>query len=101
MTEKLNKEQVYTALFMNLVMSFQTAAMQQMGKMVNPITDKVERDMDQVRMTIDMLDMLKAKTKNNLGEYEENYLNNVISELKLNYVDESKKKATEEDKKSD
>ncbi len=95
MTEKLDKEQIYTALFMNLVMSFQTAAMQQMGKMVNPVTDKTEKDLEQARMTIDMLDMLKEKTKNNLSDYETKYLTGVISEVKMNYVDARKKKPPE------
>ena len=79
------------ALFFNLVMMFHSAAMQQMGKLKNPMTDAIERDMEQARLSIDMLDMLLAKTSGNLGEDESKFLGHVISELKLNYVDEVNK----------
>jgi hypothetical protein len=88
------KEQLMSALFMNLAMSFRAAAMQQMGKLKNPQTDKIERDMTQARLSIDMLDMLEAKTKNNLTENEKKFLEHVVSELKLNFVEEMKKDTT-------
>jgi len=86
-----DKEKMQSALFFNLVMMFHSAAMQQMGKLKNPMTDKVERDMEQAKMSIDMLDMLSAKSKGNLSEEEAQFLAHLISELKLNYVDEVNK----------
>jgi hypothetical protein len=80
-----------TALFMGLVLMFHTAAMQHMGKVKNPLTDKVERDLDQAQFAIDTLDVLAAKTKGNLADEEQRLLTNVIRELKLNYVDELSK----------
>ncbi|MDZ7339206.1 MAG: DUF1844 domain-containing protein [candidate division KSB1 bacterium] len=91
MGEQFTREQMFDALFMNLVMMFHTAAMQHMGKLKNPLTDKIERDLLQAQMSIDMLDMLKAKTKGNLSDEETRFLDRVISELKLNYVDEAEK----------
>lgn len=88
----------HAALLFNLVMMFHSAAMQQMGKLKNPMTDAIERDMEQARLSIDMLDMLQAKTAGNLGEDESKFIGHVISELKLNYVDEvnkDKQKAAE------
>jgi hypothetical protein len=82
-------------LFTQLVLMFHTAAMQHMGKLKNPITDKIERDLDQAQASIDMLDMLKEKGKGNLTTDEERFLNGILQELKLNYVDEvSKDKAS-------
>lgn len=81
----------HTALLFNLVMMFQSAALQQMGKLKNPISDAIERDMEQARLSIDMLDMLLAKTAGNLSEDEGKFLSHIISELKLNYVDEVNK----------
>ncbi|HOT97878.1 MAG TPA: DUF1844 domain-containing protein [bacterium] len=81
----------HAALFFNLVMMFQSAAMQQMGKLKNPMTDAIERNMEQARLSIDMLDMLQAKTAGNLGEDEAKFVAHVISELKLNYIDEVNK----------
>lgn len=91
MAESPSKEQMFSFLFMNLVMNFQMAAMQQMGKLKNPVTDKIERDLQQARMSIDLLEMLKAKTAGNLTQDEEKMLGRIISELQLNYVDEVSK----------
>ena len=79
------------ALFGSLVLMFQTAAMQQLGKMKNPVTDAIERNLEQAQLSIDMLDMLSVKMKGNLNSEESKSLSNVLKELKLNYVDELSK----------
>jgi PIN domain nuclease of toxin-antitoxin system len=85
-----NKDKI-TQLFMLLIGSYEMAALQQMGKIKNPLTNQVERNLEQARFSIDLLDMLREKTKGNLGEYEQKYLDNAIAQLKLNYVDEVEK----------
>ena len=77
-----------TALFMGLVLMFHAAAMQHMGKTKNPISDKVERSLDQSQFVIDTLDALVVKTKGNLSDEENRFLTNVVKELKLNYIEE-------------
>jgi hypothetical protein len=77
-----------TALFMGLVLMFHAAAMQHMGKTKNPISDKIERSLDQAQFVIDTLDALVVKTKGNLSEEENRFLTNVVKELKLNFVEE-------------
>lgn len=84
----MNQDERHTALFGGLVTMFQSAALQQMGKIKNPVTDNIERDLDQASMSIDMLEMIRAKMKGNLKREEEDYLTNVLRDLKLNYVDE-------------
>jgi hypothetical protein len=74
--------------FIQLVLMFQTAALQQMGKVQNPITQKIERDLDQARLSIDILEMIQNKTKNNLSENEKKYLEHTLFELRMNFVDE-------------
>ena len=78
-------------LFMQLVMQNQQIAMMSMGKLKHPVTDKVERNLELAKISIDTLDMLKVKTKGNLSDYEEKFLDEVIRELKLNYVEEANK----------
>jgi hypothetical protein len=78
-------------LFMQLIYIFHASAMQSMGKIKNPVTDKIERDMNQAKQAIDMLDMIKDKTKNNLSNDQAKMLDMFLSELRLNYVDESNK----------
>jgi hypothetical protein len=78
-------------LLLYLISSFEMTAMHQMGKLKNPMLDKIERNLEQAQFTIDLLDMLKAKTKGNLSADEEKFLEHVIAQLKLNYVEEMEK----------
>jgi hypothetical protein len=75
-------------LFIQLVMTFQAAAWQHMGKIKNPLTDKIERSLIQARFDIDMLDMLRSRTQGNLTAEEKKMIDSTISELQLNYVAE-------------
>jgi len=79
-------------MFTQLVLMFHTATMHQLGKIKNPITGAIERDLEAAQNSIDILDMLKEKTKGNLSDNENRLLANVVQELKLNYVDEANKK---------
>jgi hypothetical protein len=78
-------------LLSQLIMMLHGAAMQQMGKIKNPISDKIERDLAQAQLSIDMLDMIQEKTRGNLSSEEERFLQSLLQELKLNYVDEINK----------
>ncbi|MBI5021196.1 MAG: DUF1844 domain-containing protein [Ignavibacteriales bacterium] len=78
-------------LLTQLILMFQTAALQHMGKLKNPLTDKIDQDLPQAQISIDLLDMLHNKMKNNLSKEEEKMFTGVLQELKLNYVDEVNK----------
>jgi hypothetical protein len=84
-------------LFMQLLYMFHTSAMQGLGKMADP-TGKVNRNLEYVGQTIDLMEMLKHKTKGNISEDTEKVLEGMLSELRLNYVDE---KAKLEEKKAE
>ena len=84
-------EQQNQLLFMQLVMMFQGAAFQHMGKVMNPVTQKIERDMAQAKHAIDMLGMLESKTRGNLEAEEKRLLDHMLYELQMNYVDEVNK----------
>jgi len=95
--EKIDKNQM---LFLGLVQSLTTNAWIQLGKQKNPITDKIERNLNEASFTIDMLEMLQVKTKANLSSDESRILEKTISELKMNYVDEKMKESKEPKKES-
>ncbi len=76
-------------MFTGLVIIFQAAALQHLGKIKNPVTDKIERNLEQAQYAIDMLDMLAGKTKGNLTDEEQRFLTSILQDLKLNYVDET------------
>src|SRR3989442_7408007 len=78
-------------LFILIVRTYEMASLQQMGKLKNPLTDALERNLEQAQFSIDLLDMLKEKTKGNLNEDETKFLENTLAQLKLNYVDEMDK----------
>ena len=81
----------FDPLFINLVLTLHNAAMLQMGKLKNPASDKIERDMSQAETSIDMLDMLKKKSEGNLTDEENSILSRTLNELKMNFMDEKAK----------
>ena len=86
-------------LFIHLVNTFVQSAWISLGKVKNPVSDKIERNVEQATYYIDLLDMLQTKMKGNLSEWEEQYIIHSLSELKLNYIDEKKKPSDDEDSK--
>lgn len=78
-------------LFMQLVIQNQQMAMISLGKIKNPVTETTEKNLEYAKLSIDMLEMLVQKTKNNLSEYEEKLLTETVNQLKIIYVEESGK----------
>ena len=78
-------------LFIQLLYIFHASAMQSMGKLKNPVTDKIERDLEQAKQGIEMMEMLKEKTKGNLSDELARALDAFLTELRLNYIDETAK----------
>ena len=77
--------------YFQLVLSLQAAAMQQMGKVANPISGKIERNLNMAKNSIDMLEMVERKTRGNLNDDERRLIEHVLYELRINFVDELKK----------
>ena len=82
-------------LFQGLVISLAAATMQHLGKTLSPVTNKIEKNLPAAQSTIDMLDMLSAKTQGNLSEPEAKLLKGVLAELKMNYVETLNEKPAE------
>ena len=83
----VNPEELHKALFVQLVAMLATSAMQQLGKLMNPATQKTEIDLDGAEASIALLEMIQAKTRNNLDKDEERMLNDTLMSLKLNFVE--------------
>jgi len=83
-----NESEKRSFLFTRLILTFHTAAMQQLGKLADPVSGEIMRNLEQAALSIDTLDMLQEKCRGNLSLDEEKFLEHLISELKLNYVDE-------------
>jgi hypothetical protein len=79
------------ALFLQLVLGLQQSGMMSLGKLMNPISRKIERHLDVAKDTIDTLAALEARTRGNLESDEQRVLQQVLTDLRMNYVDEVKK----------
>jgi hypothetical protein len=79
------------ALFLHLVLGLQQSGMMALGKLMNPITRSIEKNLDAARDTIDTLAAIEARTRGNLESDEARVLQQVLTELRMNYVDELKK----------
>ena len=90
-------------LLMQLIYMFHTSAMQGLGKIADT-NGQVIRNLEYVSQTIDLMEMLKVKTKGNTTDEIDELLEGMLSELGLNYVDEKAKpenKVEQETKESD
>ena len=76
-------------LFMHLVLQNQQMAMISLGKVNNPVSGTLDKNLEYAKLSIDTLDMLIQKTKGNLSEYEEKLLAETVNQLKIIYVEES------------
>ena len=74
-------------LFSYVVDTFRSSANISLGKIKNPVTKKIDVNLVQAEYYLDVLSMLQKKTKNNLTEYEEQMLINIVSELKMNFIE--------------
>jgi hypothetical protein len=80
--------QQHEAMFLQFVLSLLQSGMMQLGKVMNPMTKTIDKDLAGVQGTIELLTMLREKTRNNLSKAEADVLGSAISSLQLNYVDE-------------
>lgn len=83
------------ALFLQLVLGLQQSGMMSLGKLMNPITRKIDTHLDLARDTIDTLAALEARTRGQLEPDEARVLQQVLSELRMNYLAEVKKQGSE------
>jgi len=81
---KLTEQQLFDQLISSLVHTTWVS----LGKLKNPMTDKIERNLQTASINIDMIDMLYKRMTGNLSEVEDKYLSQILSELKMNYLHE-------------
>ena len=85
---KLSKKNIKKdeELFLYIINTFQTSAWIALGKLDNPMTQKTEINLNQASYYIDLLAMLQSKARGNMSEYEEQMLINIVSELKMDFI---------------
>jgi len=83
------------ALFLQLVLGLSQAGMMALGKLMNPVTRKVEVNLESARDTIDTLEAIESRTRGNLEPDEARVLRQALTDLRLNYVEELKKASSQ------
>ena len=76
--------------FSTFIMSLTSSAFYHLGDMPDPSTGKKEVNLPAVQQTIDMLIMLREKTKGNLKDDEKKLLEQLVYELQVKYVAKTK-----------
>ena len=85
------KPEPFEVDFSTFIISLTSSAFYHLGDMADPSTGKKEVNLPAVQQTIDMLIMLREKTKGNLKEDENKLLEQLIYELQVKYVAKTKK----------
>ena len=83
-------QQPFEIDFSTFIMSLTSSAFYHLGDIADPETGKTETNLPAVHQTIDMLTMLREKTKGNLNEEENKLLEQLIYELQMKYVAKTK-----------
>lgn len=71
--------------FSAFILSLSTTALLQLGVIENPYTKKREKDVAMAKGTIDVLGLIKEKTKGNLTKEEDALLEGILAELRMTY----------------
>jgi hypothetical protein len=72
--------------FTNFMLSLSTSALIQLGEIQDPFTQKSAKNLPLAKQTIDLIGMLKEKTKGNLSPEEEKVIEYVLYDLRMRYV---------------
>lgn len=92
--EKQEKEQAREPLppldFSSLFFPFYTQALVNLGQLADPAAQKKDENLELAKRLIDLLDLLKERTKGNLKPEEEKLLENSTHQLKLIYMEKAK-----------
>ena len=84
--------------FITFIFTLSTHAQIGMGLIPNPISKKVEVDLNLAKYQIDIIGMIKEKTKGNLDEREGKFIENILHELRMVYVNVAKESKQSEQK---
>ena len=72
--------------FSNFVFSLSTQALIQLGEIQDPESKEPKKSLPLAKQTIDLIGMLREKTKGNLTKDEETLINNALYDLRMRYV---------------
>jgi hypothetical protein len=81
-----NKEFLPALDFSSLVFPFYTQALIKLGMIEDPVSGQVSGNPELAKRLIDLIDLLRDRTKGNLEPDEEKFLEACLSQLKMGYL---------------
>lgn len=77
--------------FATFILSLASSAQINLGLIPHPLTNKPQINLESSKQTIDIIGMLDEKTRGNLDSREEHLVKQVLYELRMQYVEVTKK----------
>ncbi len=76
--------------FNSLIFSLSSSALLHIGDIADPETGEKKKDLQMAKYSIDIVAMLKEKTKGNLDDEEQKFVDNILADLRMRYVKAAK-----------
>ncbi len=77
--------------FNTFLLGLASTALIHLGETPHPETGKAEKNLVLARQSMDLLSLLREKTRGNLTLEEEKFFDNLLADLRLRYVEASKR----------
>jgi hypothetical protein len=75
--------------FSSFLFSLSTSAFVHLGAVPDPGTGEADRNLPLAKQTIDLLGILREKTRNNLTQEEEDLFDHLLYDLRMRYIKEA------------
>ena len=76
--------------FNSLIFSLSSSALLHIGEIADPQSGENKKDLPMAKHSIDIIAMLQEKTRGNLTEEEETFMDNILADLRMRYVKAAK-----------
>ncbi len=76
--------------FASFILGLLTQALAFLGEMPNPATGKPQIDLEAAQQIIDILGILREKTRGNLDPEEESLMDEILFDLRMKYVEKAR-----------
>lgn len=86
-TAPASRQDMFAALFANMIIQQSNMALMCLGKVPHPESGELVQDFESAKMLIDQLEMLEAKTKGNLDKREEALIKKALASVRMAFVE--------------
>lgn len=88
-TRETRKVPLPEITFASFLISLSSSAFIHLGDIPDPVTGETKKDLPLAKQTIDLMGLLREKTRNNLQEDEEKLFDHLLYDLRMRYIKET------------